>query len=140
MRKVASTVGAAALVAAGLMSSPAIAGAEPEGQDGRVVRYTVTTGQEATVGLYYLATEPDSQASYDADPNAYLRNERVTIVPGAPWVFETTLNDTSWAYVSAGAAARYTGSATPRCEIAIDGEVVVEQAGDTSALCALKPW
>ena len=51
MRKVASTVGAAALVAAGLMSSPAIAGAEPEGQDGRVVRYTATTGQEATVGL-----------------------------------------------------------------------------------------
>ena len=119
------------------MSSPAIAGAEPGGQ---VVRYTVTTGQEAMVGLYYLATEPESQAAYDADPNAYLRNERVTIAPGAPWVFETTLNDTSWAYVSGGAAARYTGSASPHCEITIDGQVVVEQHGDTSAMCALKPW
>lgn len=137
MRNKGTTLGAALLAAAGLTLTPAVANAEPEGQQ---VRYTVATGQEATVGLYYLATEPESQAAYDADPNAYLRNERVTIVPGAPWVFETTLNDTSWAYVSAGGAARYSGTPDPHCDIAIDGQVVIEQQGATSAHCALKPW
>lgn len=138
MRKMATTVGAAALVtAAGLISPHAIANAEPEEHQ---VRYTITTGQESTIGLYYLATEPASQAAFDADPNGYLRSERVTIVPGTPWVFETTLTDTSWAYVSAGGAARYNGLPNPHCDIVIDGEKVTEQQGETSAHCALKPW
>ncbi len=129
--------GAASLVAAGLMSNHAVASAEP---DGHQVRYTITTGQEATVNLNYLATEPASQAAYNANPNAYMRNERVTVAPGAPWVFETTLKDTSWAYVMAGGAARYNGTPNPHCDITIDGNVVAEQGGEIAATCALKPW
>ncbi|HEX9175684.1 hypothetical protein [Mycobacterium sp.] len=137
MLKVATRFGAALLAAAGLMSTQAIASAEPAGHQ---VRYTITTGQEATVNLYYLATEPETQAAYDANPNAYLRNERVTVAPGAPWVFETTLKDTSWAYVMAGGAARYNGTPNPHCDIAIDGNVVAQQDGETAATCALKAW
>ena len=137
MLKVATRFGAALLAAAGLMSTHAIASAEPAGHQ---VRYTITTGQEATVNLYYLATEPETQAAYDANPNAYLRNERVTVAPGAPWVFETTLKDTSWAYVMAGGAARYNGTPNPHCDIAIDGNVVAQQDGETAATCALKAW
>ena len=43
--------------------------------------------------------------------------------PGAPWVFATTLKDTSWAYVMAGGAAHYNGTPNPHCDIAIDGNV-----------------
>lgn len=119
-------------------AAPEAGPANPDG--GHVVRYSVSTGQEATVSLYYLAVQPESQATYDADPNAYLRHERINVVPGAPWTFETTLTDTSWAYISAGGAARYNGTPNPHCEITIDGQPAVDQQGETSAVCALKPW
>jgi hypothetical protein len=138
MRAAATRLGAAlAIAAAGLTSTHAISAADPGAHQ---VRYTVTTAQEETVSLNYLATEPQSQPAYNANPDAYLRNEQVTIAPGAPWVFETTLNDTSWAYVRAGGAARYSGTPNPHCEIAIDGNVVAQQDGEIAATCALKPW
>ena len=126
-----------AIAAVGVMSSHAISSAEPAVHQ---VRYTITTGQEATVNLNYLAAEPASQSAYNANPDAYMRNERVTITPGAPWVFETTLKDTSWAYVMAGAAAHYNGTANPHCDIAIDGNVVAQQDGESVVTCALKSW
>jgi hypothetical protein len=125
------------IAVAGVATTYAPAAAEPGTHQ---VRYTITTGQEATVNLSYLSTEPENRAAFDANPNAYLRNERVTVAPGAPWVFETTLKDTSWAYVMAGGAARYNGTPNPHCDIAIDGNVVAQQDGETAATCALKPW
>jgi len=137
-RTAATRLGAALTVAAvGVISSHAISSAEPAVHQ---VRYTVTTAQEETVSLNYLATEPQSQSAYNANPDSFLRNEQVTIAPGAPWLFETTLNDTSWAYVRAGGAARYSGTPNPHCEIAIDGNVVAQQDGEIAATCALKPW
>jgi hypothetical protein len=126
-----------AIAAAGLASNHAISSADPGAHQ---VRYTVTTGIDVNVSLNYLASEPPSKAAYDANPSAFLRSERATISPGAPWVFETTLNDTSWAYVMAGGAAHYYGSPNPHCDIAIDGQVVTQQDGETVAQCALKPW
>ena len=138
MRTVATRLGAAlAIAAAGLTYSHAVSAADPGAHQ---VTYTVTTAQEETVSLNYLATEPQSQSAYNANPDAYLRTEQVTITPGAPWVFQTTLNDTSWAYVRAGGAAHYYGSPNPRCDIAIDGNVVTQQDGETAAACALKQW
>lgn len=137
MTGAATRIGATLLVAAGLMSTHAIATAEPAGHQ---VRYTITTGQEATLSLNYLIAAPESQAALNANSSAYLRNERITVAPGAPWVYETTLNDTSWAYVMAGGAARYNGTPNPHCEIAVDGNVVVQQDGETAATCALKAW
>jgi hypothetical protein len=138
VRTAAIRIGAAlTIAAAGLISTHAIANAEPVGHQ---VRYTITTGLEVNYNLYYLATEPESKAAYDANPNAYLRNERVTIAPGAPWVFETTLKDTSWAYVNAGKAVGYQGAPNPHCDIAIDGNVVAQQDGESVVTCALKPW
>jgi len=40
----------------------------------------------------------------------------------------------------AGGAARYNGTPNPHCEIAIDGNVVVQQDGETAATCTLKAW
>jgi hypothetical protein len=138
VRTAATRLGAAlAVAAAGLTFTHAISAADPGAHQ---VTYTVTTAQEETVSLNYLATDPQSQSAYNANPDAYLRTEQVTIAPGAPWVFQTTLNDTSWAYVRAGGAARYSGTPNPHCDIAIDGNVVTQQDGETAATCALKPW
>jgi hypothetical protein len=138
MTRLTSTVVLAMAVA---VASVAATQATSSGDPGaHQVRYTVTTGQEATINVYYLASEPPSQASYDANPDAYLRNDRLTVAPGSPWVFETTLNDTSWAYVRAGGAAHYYGAPNPHCDIAIDGQVVTQQDGDTVATCELKAW
>lgn len=119
------------------MSSHAASSAEPAAHQ---VRYTVTTGQETSVNINYLATEPASQSAYNANAGAYMRNESVAAGPGSPWVFETTLSDTSWAYVMAGGAAHYYGTPNPHCEIAIDGNVVMQQDGETAVTCALKQW
>jgi hypothetical protein len=125
------------VAAASVAVTQSTAVADPGGHQ---VRYTITTGQELPVSLSYLATEPANRAAFDANSSAYLRNERVSVAPGAPWVFETTMNDTSWAYVRASGAAHYNGTPNPHCEIAVDGQVVVQQDGEIDAFCALKPW
>lgn len=138
MRRTTTSVGAALLVAAASVAvTHATAAADPGGHQ---VTYTVTTAQEASINLNYLATDPPSKAALDANSGAYLRRDQVDIAPGAPWVFQTTLTDTSWAYVMAGGAARYNGSPNPHCEIAIDGQVVTQADGETGAQCALKSW
>jgi hypothetical protein len=124
------------VAAASVVATHATAAADA----GHQVRYTVATGMEVSVNINYLASEPPSKSAFDANPSAYLRNERATIAPGAPWVFETTLNDTSWAYVMAGGAAHYNGTPNPHCDIAIDGNVVTQQDGEIAATCTLKPW
>lgn len=136
MRKAATRFGAAVLAVAGLMSTHALGNADTSHE----VVYTVTSGQDATLSLNYLIADPPSQAALNANSSAYLRSERVSVSPGAPWVFKTALNDTSWAYVMAGGAARYNGTPNPHCEIAVDGNVVMQQDGETAATCALKPW
>ena len=102
------------------------------------VRYTVTTQVAANYSLYYLVKELPNQAAVDANSSEYLQNIRVPIAPGAPWVFETTLNDTQWAIITAGSAFRVPPN--PTCEIAIDGQPVVVQAGVSGAQCQLRPW
>jgi hypothetical protein len=118
------------------MSTNAIASADA----GHTVKYTITSGLDVTYSVYYLTADPPSKAAYDADPNAYLRNERITIGPGAPWEFTTTLTDTSWAYVNAGKAVGYQGAPNPHCDITVDGNVVTEANGESVVTCALRAW
>jgi hypothetical protein len=81
---------AAALIAVG----QATANAEPAAHQ---VRYTLTTAGAADFDLYYLTAQPPSKAAYDADAYAFLKKEQVSLAPGVPWVFETTLADPQWA-------------------------------------------
>lgn len=134
--RVGAAFGVAALAAAAI--APATAGAEPAG--GHKVTYTVTVQGELNMAqIYYLGTEPASQADFDADSSKYLANIRTPLPPGQPWVFETTLNDpTQWALVSASGALRVAPNF--HCEIAVDGQVVVQQDGASGVQCALRPW
>lgn len=137
VRTAVTRFGAALIFAAGLMSTHAIANADPAGHQ---VVYTITSGQEASLSVNYLYADPPSKAALDANPDAYLRNERISVGPDSPWVFPTTLKDSSWAYVMAGGAARYNGTPNPHCVVTVDGNVAADQSGETAATCALKPW
>ena len=137
--RVGAAFGAAALAATtALAILPATAGAEPG--VGHKVTYTVSVQGELNVAqIYYIGTEPASQADFNADSSKYLTNIKTPLPPGQPWVFETTLNDpTQWALVSASGALRVAPNF--HCEIAVDGQVVVQQDGASGVQCALRPW
>ncbi|WP_231645939.1 hypothetical protein [Mycolicibacterium mengxianglii] len=140
MGKVTVKVGAAVvLAAAGLAVSHGVAGAEPPA--GQQVRYTLVAAGGAPFDVYYLAVEPPSQEAYDADPYAFLKHETIGLAPGVPWVFETTLSDPHWAILTASSTTRG-GQAAPNghCDIAVDGQVVVQQDAPYNLQCQLKTW
>lgn len=131
-------IGAALTVAAGLMCTQAAANAEPAAHQ---VRYTLTSQTAVGFDLYYLTAQPPSKEAYDADPYAFMKNERVNLSPGVPWVFETTLADPQWAILTVSTAVHaMQASPNPHCEIAIDGQVAVQQDGPYTVQCQLKAW
>jgi hypothetical protein len=108
---------------------------EPGGA--RQVTYTVTTTSDLTANIYYVTTDPPAQSAAN-DPK-YMPMARTLVGPGAPWTFQTTLTDpTEWAFVSASGGLRVNPEF--RCEIVVDGQVVVSQQGGSGVQCALRPW
>ncbi|ULN50381.1 hypothetical protein MI170_14210 [Mycolicibacterium goodii] len=140
MRNVTKRVGAAVLAASASIAvvGTATAHAEPEGHQ---VRYTLTSGAPYEFDLYYLASQPSSKAAYDADPYAFLQKAEVNVAPNAPWVFETTLADPQWAIFTV-ASTTHGGRAAPNahCEIAVDGQVAVQNDHPYSPRCQLGNW
>ncbi|MUL84363.1 MULTISPECIES: hypothetical protein [unclassified Mycolicibacterium] len=139
MRKATTTVGAAlVLAAAGMAVSNATSYAEPQGHQ---VKYTLTSGAPYDFDLYYLATQPPNKAAYDKDPYTYLQKASVNVGPDAPWVFETTLADPQWAIFTV-ASTTHGGRAEPNahCEIAVDGQVAVQNDHPYSPRCQLGQW
>ena len=139
MRNVKAKIGAAAGVALAVVASvPATSSAEPAGH---VVRYTLTSTTDVGYDLNYLIAQPPSKAAYNADANAFLKSERVNVAPGAPWVFETTLEDPQWAIITASTGVHaMQAPPSPHCEIAIDGQLAVQQDGPYTAQCQLGNW
>lgn len=103
----------------------------------RQVTYTVTTTSDLTANIYYVVGDPPDQAAAN-DPK-YMPMARTLVGPGAPWTFQTTLNDPDqWAFVSASGGLRVNPEF--RCEIAVDGTVVQTQQGGSGVQCSLRPW
>lgn len=103
---------------------------------GRQVTYTVTTTSDLTANIYYVIGDPPNQAA--ANDPAFMPLARTLVGPGAPWTFQATLNDPSqWAFVSASGGLRVNPEF--RCEIAVDGQVVVSQQGGSGVQCSLRP-
>ncbi len=101
------------------------------------VTYTVTTTSDLTANIYYVSADPPDQAS--ANKPEFMPLARTPVGPGAPWTVQATLNDpTQWAFVSASGGLRVNPEF--RCEIAVDGKVVVSQQGGSGVQCALRPW
>jgi hypothetical protein len=101
------------------------------------VTYTVTTTSDLTANIYYVSADPPDQAA--ANKPQYMPMARTQVGPGAPWIVQTTLTDpTQWAFVSASGGLRVNPEF--RCEITVDGQVVVSQQGGSGVQCALRPW
>ncbi|MFY9490103.1 MAG: hypothetical protein WAP49_04405 [Mycobacterium sp.] len=116
-------------------TDPKPTSAEPEGA--RQVTYTVTTTSDLTANIYYVTADPPAQS--EANDPEYMPMARTMVGPGAPWTFQTTLEDpTQWAFVSASGGLRVNPEFS--CEIAVDGQVVVSQQGGSGVQCALRPW
>jgi hypothetical protein len=137
--KIGAAFGVAALVAsAGLAFGQATAGADPAAHQ---VRYTLTSAGDADFDLYYLTTQPPSKAAYNADSYAYLKKEQVTLAAGVPWVFETTLADPQWAILTVSSTTHGGRAApNPHCDIAVDGQVAVQQDAPYNLQCQLGQW
>jgi hypothetical protein len=112
--------------------------AEPAGHQ---VRYTLTAGGPADFDLFYLTTQPPNKQAYNADAYSFVKKEIVNVGPDAPWVFETTLADPQWAIFTVSSTTHGGQAApNPHCEIAVDGQVVVQQDGPYNLQCKLSQW
>lgn len=112
--------------------------AEPaESAGASQVTYTVTTTSDLTANIYYVSADPPDQEAAN-DPE-FMPLARTVVGPGAPWTMQTTLDDPNqWAFVSASGGLRVNPEF--RCEIAVDGQVVVSEQGGSGVQCALRPW
>jgi hypothetical protein len=139
MRTTTARVGAAlAVAAAGIALSHGTSSAEPTGHQ---VRYTLTSAGASDFDLFYLTTQPPSKAAYNADAYAFVKRETVNVGPDAPWVFETTLADPQWAIFTISSTTHGGREApNPHCEIAVDGQVVVQQDAPYNLQCQLSQW
>jgi hypothetical protein len=126
------------VAAASIAVSHGTADAQPTGQK---VRYTLISAGSADYNLNYLTAQPPSKEAYNADAYAFLKKEDVVLAPGVPWVFETTLEDPQWAILTASTGVHaMQGSPNPHCEIAIEGQVAVQNDGPYTAHCQLSQW
>jgi hypothetical protein len=139
MRTVTTRVGAAlAVAAASIAVGHPAANAEPAAHQ---VRYTLTSAGGADFDLFYLTTQPPNKDAYNANPYAFVKKEPVTLAPGVPWVFETTLADPQWAIFTVSSTTHGGQAApNPHCDIAVDGQVVVQQDGPYNLQCQLSHW
>jgi hypothetical protein len=137
--KIGAAAGAAVLmVSAGMAASQATAAADPATHQ---VRYTLTSGGDADFDLFYLTTQPASKAAYNADSYAYLKKEEITLAAGVPWVFETTMADPQWAILTVSSTTHGGRAApNPHCEIAVDGQLAVQQDAPYNLQCQLGQW
>jgi hypothetical protein len=138
--KIGSAIAVAALVAsAGVAVSQGTSAADPAA--GHPVRYTLTTAAGADFDLYYLTTQPASKAAYNADSYSYLKKETVTLAPGVPWTFDTTLADPQWAILTVSSTTHGGREApNPHCEITVDGQIAVQQDAPYNLQCQLGQW
>ena len=139
MRKTTARVGAVlAVAAAGIALSHGTSSAEPAGHQ---VRYTLTSAGGADFDLFYLINQPPNKQAYNADAYAFVKRETVNLAPGVPWVFETTLADPQWAILTVSSTTHGGQAApNPHCEIAIDGQVVVQQDAPYNLQCQGSQW
>lgn len=143
LRKVASGVAATTLMtAATAVVGPATSHADPAGHQ---VTYTVTSPNTLTATVQYMNADPPSQAAYNADSSKYMNNVQAPISGGQPVVYTTTLaNPNQWAIITASGILHWpdsaNGPAAFHCEIAVDGQVVVQQDATSAVTCATRPW
>lgn len=144
VRKLASAVAAGFLGAAVVAATPPAAShADPTGHQ---VTYTIVTTGNLTGSLRYITSDPPNQAAFDANSAQFMTTVPTTFSGGEPLVYNATLtNPGQWAFIAASGSCRWPDCSSGniaeiKCQIAVDGQVVVTQNATTAVTCATRPW
>ncbi len=138
--RVGAAAGATALLAGALTFGAATANAEPE-PTGDLVRYTLTSGAPYQFQVFYLTAQPPSMEAYNDDAYAYAKRETITVGPGAPWVFETTLADPQWGILQVSSTTKGgVGAPNAHCEILAGDQVIAAADNPYSPVCQGAQW
>jgi hypothetical protein len=146
------SLAAAALtvVTAGVWVTKIIVGTSSADPVGHQVTYKITSEIEQYASIAFIAHQPANETDYADNSQKYLFTMRPKVNPDAPWSYTTTLADPGrWAWLSAGAFDAFEDFYLPRrvasinhgyrCEIAIDGRVVISNRGSIDVGCGTKP-
>jgi hypothetical protein len=140
VHRTASAISATILAAAaGAVLTPATSYADPAGHQ---VTYTVTSPNNLTANVSYVNADPPSQAAFNADPSKFSTSVQAPLSAGAPVTYTATLaNPNQFASITASGMLHWpdsgNGPAQFHCEIAVDGQVVVQQDATTTVTCRL---
>lgn len=140
VRNAVQLLGAALLAVAGVGTSVATAAADdPAPPIVHNVKYTITTDDPANVQIWFLDTEPPDEFAWSHDSYSFARNYVVPFATETVWTWELPMvNPLAWAWVSA--SVDMLQPPTVRCELSIDGVVVVANSGDRHVLCSTRNW
>jgi len=142
VQRTASAISAVMLaVATGAVLTPATSYADPPGHQ---VTYTVTSPNNLTATVNYVNSDPPSQAAYNADPSKFTTSVQAPLSGGTPVTYTAILaNPAQSARISASGMLHWpdsgNGPASFHCEIAVDGQVIVQQDATTTVTCAAQP-
>jgi hypothetical protein len=114
------------------------------------VTYTITAATELWAQIRYMAADPPNMTVYAENMPAYIYTSRPKVSPDVPWSYTAKLvNPSQWAIVNASDQIPLSRSANDvregadpqfRCQIAIDGQVVVSQQGGREVSCTIREW
>jgi hypothetical protein len=151
IRRGASLAAAAlTVVTTGVWVTKIIIGTSSADPVGHQVTYKITSEIEQYASIAFIANQPANETDYADNSQKYLFTVRPKVNPDAPWSYTTTLADPGrWAWLSAGDFYAFEDFYLPRrvasidhgyrCEIAIDGRVVVSNRGSLDVGCGTKP-
>lgn len=132
-------VGVALTCAAGLAAGGTGA-ARAEDPVLHTVTYTVYTDTLFVADIYYRDSEPPNFADYSHNPYLFSPKAQAELGPDKPWVLTVQLaNPEKWAMALA-TSGRSPNPPGFHCTLAVDGTVVVRNAGAKGALCSLRNW
>lgn len=134
VHRTASAISAVTMAVAAVLT-PAAAHA-----DGHQVTYTVTSPNNVTANVSYVNADPPSQAAFNADPSKFSTSVQAPLSGGTPVTYTATLaNPNQFASITASGMLHWpdsgNGPAQFHCEIAVDGQVVVQQDATTTVTC-----
>lgn len=90
--------------------------------------------------IFYRDTEPPSYADYSHNPYEFSPQIVADTGPDNPWVLNVQLaNPEQWAMVI-GTSGASKNPPNFHCVLAVDGVVVVTNAGNKGALCSIRHW
>lgn len=137
LTRIASVIVLTAAVAGGPGAVPANA----EGPVMHQVTYSIFTEKPFPgAKIFYRDTEPVSYADYSHNPYEFSPQITADTGPDNPWVLNVQLaNPDQWAMVI-GTSGPSKNPPNFHCVLAVDGVVVVTNAGSKGALCSIRNW